>query len=139
MPLWLLGLLVAGGISLIVYLVHASGGSRNAAFSGEAAALSRWAEDFPGPLPKTVVLSADCETAVLDFDGFTGLVTAVGDCFLTRQLHPADIKFARADGALLELCLRDFTFSGGRWRFASAEEAQRAAGWLSAQGGKMHA
>jgi hypothetical protein len=130
MPLWLLGLLVAGGISLIVYLVHAGGGSVDAVLANENAARDRWAEDFPDLPPVELVLSQDGTAAVLRMTQGVGLIAAVGDCFITRALQPADIAMARADGAVINLRLHDFTYSGGSWRFESELAAKRVVEWL---------
>lgn len=139
MPLWLLGLLVAGGISLIVYLVHAGGGSVGAILMDEDAVRARWAEDFPELPPEDLILSQDRTVAFLRTSQGTGLVAALGDCFLTRALQSSDIAMARTEGLTLNLRLHDFTYSGGSWRFESESAAEQAAEWLQQNGEKSHA
>lgn len=132
MALWLLGLLVAGGISLIVYIVHAGGGSRPAVLADEGSVLGRWTDDFPEDLPLAIVMSADHKAAILQLKRSTGLIVSVGDRFLTRTLVPADVNQVTVDGSTLELQLNDFTYRGGRWQFETTEQANRAAAWLTA-------
>lgn len=139
MPLWLLGLLVAGGISLIVWLVHAGGGSKRAELADEAAALARWAEDFPEDVPQAVLMSRDSSTALLRLNHGTGLVTAIGDSFLTRQIYPTDIAGFVSQGSVFELRLTDFTYSGGSWTMQSEADAVLAADWLKISGASKHA
>ena len=124
MQLWQLGLLVGFGVSLIVYLVHLSGGSRKAVLGSGRAAMNRFTEDFPAITPEKAVLTKSGNAAFLTLPGGSiGLVHAVGDGFLTRILEKSLIESVKAEADGLSLRLADFTFPGARYVFADAEAA----------------
>lgn len=119
MQLWQLGLLVVGGICLIVYLVHASGGSRKAILTNEQAAIDRFAEDYPEMIPANVYLTNGGTAAFLDLQNRSvGLVQSFGDCFLTRVITSADVPKISANENRLKLEFADFTFKQGTYDFA---------------------
>lgn len=124
MELWQLGALVGFGVSLIVLLVHLSGGSRKAVLDSDAAVASRFANDFPllkaGQIIRTKTGNAGF---LLCSDGTTGLVHAVGDTYLTRHLTKAHVKSSSCSGENLYLRLDDFTFPAAAYRFADAGQA----------------
>jgi hypothetical protein len=125
MQLWQLGLLVVGGVSLIVYLVHAAGGSRTAMLANTSAAIARFAEDYPDEVPSSVHLTKDNSAAFLALPEKTvGLIHPVGDCFLTRIITADDVKNISASAENLTLKIADFSFTGGAYKFASEAERQ---------------
>lgn len=126
MSLPLLVAIVALGIALSVAAVHFTGGSKTATLGGADQALSRSAEDFPDEIAAVVRLTADARTAFLDIGrGRIGIVHSIGDCFLTRIVTPQGVAVLNAgDGNMVSLRLADFTWKGGRFRFASATDAQ---------------
>lgn len=126
MSLPVLVAIVAFGIALSVAAVHFTGGSKTATLAGPDQALHRFAEDYPDETAATVRLTADAKTAFLDLGrGRIGIVHSIGDCFLTRIVTPADTKVSGAGEAHTVLVrLTDFTWKGGRFRFASAADAQ---------------
>jgi hypothetical protein len=126
MSLPVLVAIVVLGIALSVAAVHFTGGSKTATLAGSDQALRRFAEDYPDETAATVRLTADAKTAFLDLGrGRIGIVHSIGDCFLTRIVTPADTKVSGADEAHTILVrLTDFTWKGGRFRFASAADAQ---------------
>ncbi len=136
MQLWQLGLLVGGGISLIVYLVHAAGGSRKSVLANEQAARDRFLEDYPDLTPMDVHLTRDGDAAFLALpDRSVGLVQAIGDCFLTRVLTGNDLSENSAQGVTLRLRIADITFKGGTYEFANENELQSVTKLLSNSGG----
>jgi hypothetical protein len=126
MSLPLLVAIVALGIALSVAAVHFTGGSKTATLTGADQAMSRFAEDFPDEIATLVRLTADTKTAFLDIGrGRIGIVHSIGDCFLTRIVTPQDVAVLNAeDGHTVLFRLADFTWKGGRFRFASAADAQ---------------
>ncbi|UVK45743.1 hypothetical protein BPNPMPFG_001306 [Mesorhizobium sp. AR07] len=126
MSLPLLVAIVALGIALSVASVHLTGGSKTATLTGTDQAISRFAEDFPDEIATMVRLTADARTAFLDIErGRVGIVHSIGDCFLTRIVISRDIMALAGDDAnTVSFRLADFTWKGGRFRFASAADAQ---------------
>ncbi|AZO42997.1 MULTISPECIES: hypothetical protein [Mesorhizobium] len=126
MSLPVLVAIVALGIALSVAAVHFTGGSKTATLAGTDQALSRFAEDFPDEVATVVRLTADARTAFLDIGrGRIGIVHSIGDCFLTRIVTPQDVAVLNAgDVNTVSFRLADFTWKGGRFRFASAADAQ---------------
>ncbi|MVA97580.1 hypothetical protein GN330_10015 [Nitratireductor sp. CAU 1489] len=132
MSLTVLVAIVVIGIMAVVVAVHMTGGTREAELTSEAEARRRFAEDFPNETIVEVVVTKPPTAAFLLLESTrTGIVQAVGMHFLTRIVRPADLTVVDADGAALCLRTRDFTWSGGRFVFAGAPEAQRIAQRLS--------
>lgn len=125
MQLWQLGLLVVGGVSLIVYLVHAAGGSRKAMLADANAAIARFAEDYPDEVPSSVHLTKGNSAAFLALpDKTVGLIHPVGDCFLTRILTAQDVASLKSNAEHLTLKIADFSLTGGTYEFASESARQ---------------
>ena len=126
MSLPVLVAIVAFGIALSVAAVHFTGGSKTATLAGSDQALRRFAEDYPDETAATVRLTADAKTAFLDLGrGRIGIVHSIGDCFLTRIVTAADVSVSSSDETNTILVrLTDFTWRGGRFRFANAGDAQ---------------
>lgn len=125
MSLPILVAIVTFGIALSVAAVHFTGGSKTATLADADQAMSRFAEDFPDETATVVRLTADARTAFLDVGrGRIGIVHGIGDCFLTRIVTPRDVGVLTAeDGNTVSFRLADFTWKGGRFRFASAADA----------------
>lgn len=132
MSLTLLVVMVVAGVGGVVLAVHLSGGSVAARLADEEAALARFFIDYPDAGVRAVRLTRDGKTAFLALaDGRVGIVQAVGDKFLTRVIAGPDLAGAPvAEGATLELRLRDFTWPGGTFVFAGEREARAAAAML---------
>jgi len=126
MSLPVLVAIVVLGIALSVAAVHFTGGSRTATLANPDQALHRFTEDFPDEVATTVRLTADDRTAFLDIgQGRIGIVHCIGDCFLTRIVTAADVVVSNSDEAnTIRMRLTDFTWKGGRFRFANAGDAQ---------------
>ena len=126
MSLPVLVAIVVLGIALSVAAVHFTGGSKTATLTDVDQALRRFAEDFPDEAVQAIRLTADAKTAFLDLGrGRIGIVHSVGDCFLTRIVTADDTKVSSSDeGSTILMRLTDFTWKGGRFRFASATDAQ---------------
>ena len=129
MSLPVLVVLVVVGIAAIVLAVHLTGGTRNATLADEAAARQRFALDYPRENPAAIRLTKAREAAFLELDrSRTGIVESFGGHFLTRIVTPADVERAdRPSPDELTVVFRDFTWRGGRFAFASAEDAGRIA------------
>jgi len=111
MSLALLGFLAVLGVSLVVALVHFSGGSRDAEFHDNDAVRMRFGIDYPDFKAASVVISSDHKTALLldDTGNETGLVMAMGIHSLTRLLDAASIKSLVRKAKVIEIVLNDMT------------------------------
>ena len=80
----------------------------------------------PGLETQQIHLTADAKTAFLELGrGRIGIVHSIGDCFLTRIVTAADVSVSNSDETNTFLVrLTDFTWKGGRFRFANAGDAQ---------------
>lgn len=124
MSLTLLVVMVVVGIGAIVIAVHLTGGTRTATLDDAEAAKSRLAADFADIAVGGVWLTADRHAAILALaDGRAGIVSALGDRFLTRIVGSGDAE-AVADGPTVSLGIGDFTWRGGPFTFASERDAQ---------------
>ncbi|MEO5756222.1 MAG: hypothetical protein ABIQ51_05115 [Mesorhizobium sp.] len=125
MSLPVLVAIVVFGIALSVAAVHFTGGSRTAKLANAEQARGRFADDFPDETVTSVLLTLDGRTAFLDLgQARTGIVSAVGDCFLTRIVEPSDITALSVEAATISFRLADFTWKGGRFIFADASDAK---------------
>ena len=132
MELWQLGALVGFGVTLIVFLVHLSGGSRKAVLASDDAAAKRYLDDFPASRIRSVVRTKSAGDGFLILqDGTVGLVHAVGDAFLTRHLTSGAVKSATSSGPRLTVRFADFTFPSATFEFADAALAASFAKRLS--------
>ena len=136
MSLPVLVALVAVGITLMVFAVHWTGGSRLAVIADEAQAQARFADDHPDDRVEAVHITADrADAFLLLADGRVGIVHRVGDMFLTRTVSAADGLHPEVKGASLGLAFDDFTWRGGTFVFRSESEARGIAQMLSAADG----
>lgn len=126
MSLTLLVVMVVAGIAAIVVAVHLTGGTRTATLDGAEAARRRFAEDFADLGVRDVWLTEDRTVAFLALDdGRAGVVSALGDRFLTRIIGRGDLAGRpQRDGRAVCLRIDDFTWHGGSFIFASEEEAE---------------
>lgn len=138
MSLPLLVAMVVVGIAAIVVAVHLTGGTRRAVLADEEAARARFAVDYPRERVGDVVLSNVRETAFLGLEGGrTGIVQSLGGHFLTRIVRPGEVaRLEQPSETTLRLRLRDITWPGGSFDFASAAEARRIAGRFAGEGAR---
>ena len=136
MSLPLLVVMVVVGIAAIVAAVHWTGGSRKAKLADAIEAQARFGADFPAEEVHHIVVTADQETAFLVLaGGRTGVVQAHGRAFLTRIVSPRDVaSIARPEERTISVSLRDFTWRGGRFAFATAAAAELIAERLAPRG-----
>lgn len=126
MSLVVLAAFVVAGIGLVVAAVHLTGGSAVIGLDDDAAAVARFAQDFPEQHIGAVCRTRDGRTAFLRLDsGRVGIVQAVGGKFLTRIVSAAGVNGApRARGAQVTIRFRDFTWPGGSFIFEHDEDAR---------------
>jgi hypothetical protein len=131
MSLPVLIVLVAVGISLVVAAVHFTGGSKVAVIDDESHARRIFSLDFPDETPTEVMITADRHSAFLSLSGRrVGMVQSFGDGFFTRIATARDIAAIALRGQALSIRFRDFTWTGGFFRFAEDGPAARVAAIL---------
>jgi hypothetical protein len=133
MSLTVLVVMVVVGIAAIVIAVHLTGGTVTARLDSADAAWRRFADDFDVGI-RDVWLTEERHAAFLALeDGRAGIVSALGDRFLTRIVLPGDPAMqVDLDGRTVKLRIDDFTWHGGPFTFASEQQAEAVAGLLGA-------
>ncbi len=128
MSLHVLVAIVAVGIALAVAAVHFTGGSRQARISSGDEALQRFLLDFPSEKAESVRLASDGKAAFISLYGSgTGIVSVIGDKFLTRIVSARDVKSLTVAGNTVSIRFRDFTWPGGDFVFAEPSAAREVA------------
>lgn len=119
MSLTVLVIVVFCGISLVVAVVHMSGGSVRATIESEPAAIRRLADDYEEESVRDVHITRDRHSAILLLDsGMIGIVHSVGDMLLTRCLWPSEIgRIDRPAETQIVLGLKDISWPGGTFEF----------------------
>jgi hypothetical protein len=133
MSLPVLVAMVVVGIAAIVLAVHLTGGTRDATLDDADAARDRFALDFPRERVVRVILTPSGHAAFLDLEGGrAGIVQSLGGHFLTRIVTPADIlRIGTPEPGRLEIATTDFSWRGGGFSFASADDARAVAARLA--------
>ena len=137
MSLTLLVIMVVVGITAIVVAVHMTGGTVTAALETAAAAKRRFADDFADVIVTDIWLTKERNAAFLALeDGRTGIVSALGDRFLTRIVDASDpATRVELDGAMVRISINDFTWRGGPFTFSDEADARAVAHRLGAEAG----
>ena len=91
MPLYILLVLVVGGIALIALLLHVLGKSRRTRLS-ESSARAAWTRHFPDEVARDVTLSQDRHAALIETQDGPGLLWAFGADTVARHLRDFDLK-----------------------------------------------
>jgi hypothetical protein len=136
LPLPVLVAVVAGGIALVVLLVHLTGGSRMAVIEGEEQARDRFAVDYPEAETTRCILSADCRDAVLQLaDGHVGLVHAIGSNYLTRLVTCGEMAahVGEAETGVVDLLTHDLTWPRAQMTFEDNKTAREVAGLFASE------
>ena len=105
MPLSVLLPLVISGIIGIAVMLHVLGLSRAARLSDAAGARAAWLREFPDHAPTRVILSHDHHAALIETEGGSGVVWAMGADTTARALSGARIH---RTGTGLRIDLPDF-------------------------------
>jgi len=100
-----------GGVALMVALCALLFGLRGARITAAQSAQVYLAQVLPVFRARSMVLSADKKTALVenDVDGTIHLVVALGDTFVARKISKTMLRKVACDGTDLRLRLADFT------------------------------
>ncbi len=117
--------LIVGGLVLIDVLLRFGGNRTAAQLASEADAIKQFRREYPdidGSDLGNVVLTADRRAAFVSIaSGVTGFVYGLGDRFIVRQLHAADIAELLPENEMaLKIRFNDVTLRPMRFEFADA-------------------
>lgn len=134
MSLPILVALVVVGITAAVLAVHLTGGSKRSTIVDADHAATLFLTDFPNERPGPALLTIDNQSAFLDLPGARlGIVQSFGDGYFTRIVTAGDIASVRVqDPAIMTVRFRDFTWTGGHFRFGERAVAEALAASLGA-------
>jgi hypothetical protein len=126
MSLPILVALVTVGIALAVLSVHLTGGSKRSSIADADHAARLLLADFPNERPGPALLTVDGQSAFMDLPGGrTGIVQSFGDGYFTRIVTAGDVASVRVqDPAVITIRFRDFTWTGGHFRFGERAVAE---------------
>lgn len=132
MSLPILVAIVAIGITLTVLAVHFTGGSKVATIADANHAAQLFLADYPNEHAGPALLTSDKQSAFIVMPGERiGIVQAFGDGYFTRIVTAGDVASVRVqDPAVLTVRFRDFTWTGGHFRFAERAVAESIAASL---------
>lgn len=132
MSLPILVAIVVIGISLSVAAVHFTGGTRTARLASEAEARAAFARDYPDIVAGAVRLAGDGTGALLVLgDGRIGVLSAIGDRFLTRIVAPGSAALT-ANGRVVALRVADISWPGRMFELTDAAAASAIAAAFAA-------
>lgn len=100
-----------GGVLAVIALTWAVGWGRAVKIASLEEAVARFSADFPSAEIKGGAVAKNGGSAILDLGKGVGLVTVLGDEFVTRKLRPVDIKAVKRDGGNLMLEMKDSTLA----------------------------
>ncbi len=126
MPLEILGPLVVCGIAVMVAVVHLSGVSKTAKLRNFRTFSQAFLAKNPDSVVEKCMISTDGSAgfAILA-GGNAGLVEAMGDRFLIRQLSKGDVSSVIKPSQLeLDVTYPDFTHNRRRYEFGDIETLQ---------------
>lgn len=136
MSLPILVALVTVGIALTVAAVHFTGGSKTATVVDVEHARQLFFADFPDERPAATHVTADRKSAFLALSGDrTGIVQSFGDGFFTRIVSRGDVaQITVREPGIVSIRFRDFTWTGGHFRFTDMAVARTIAAELEPAG-----
>lgn len=132
MSLPILVALVVVGITAAVLAVHLTGGSKLSVIEDADHAARLFLADFPNERLGPALLTTERQSAFMDLSGGRiGIVQAFGDGYFTRIVTAGDVASVRVqDPAVMTVRFRDFTWTGGHFRFAERAVAEALAASL---------
>lgn len=120
------------GITAAVLAVHLTGGSKLSVIEDADHAARLFLADFPNEKPGPALLTTERQSAFMDLAGERiGIVQAFGDGYFTRIVTAGDVASVQVrDPAVVTVRFRDFTWTGGHFRFGERAVAESLAAAL---------
>lgn len=132
MSLGALIVLVAFAVSLLIGVVHYTGGSRAKGRPDHGEVILEFARAYPGEAIRSVTMTKDGNASFLRLaDGRTGFIQSMGRHQVARLILAGDVSVQPVeDQPGLRIEFHESTLKGGDYVFATAEEAAEVSLWL---------
>ena len=132
MSLGALIVLVAFAVTLLIGVVHYTGGSRGRSGRDHGEVILEFARAYPGEAIRSVTMTKDGNASFLRLaDGKTGFIQTMGRHQVARLILPGDVSVQPVeDQPGLRIEFHESTLKGGDYIFASAEDAAEVSLWL---------
>lgn len=132
MSLGALVVLVAFAVTLLIGVVHYTGGSRGKSGRDHGEVILEFARAYPGEAIRSVTITKDGNASFLRLaDGKTGFIQSMGRHQVARLILPGDVSVQPVeDQPGLHIEFHESTLKGGDYVFASAEDAAEVSLWL---------
>jgi hypothetical protein len=132
MSLGALVVVVAFAVTLLIGVVHYTGGSRGKSGRDHGEVILEFARAYPGEAIRSVTMTKDGNASFLRLaDGKTGFIQTMGRHQVARLILPGDVSVQPVeDQPGLHIQFHESTLKGGDYVFDSAEDAAEVSLWL---------
>lgn len=132
MSLGALIVVVAFAVTLLIGVVHYTGGSRTKGGRDHGEVILEFARAYPGEAIRSVTMTKDGNASFLRLaDGKTGFIQSMGRHQVARLIMPGDVSVQPVEEQPgLHIEFHESTLKGGDYIFASAEDAAEVSLWL---------
>lgn len=132
MSLGALIVVVVFSVTLVIGLVHYTGGSRRIKEHDHGEVILEFARAYPGEAIRSVTITKDGNASFLRLaDGKTGFLQTMGRHDVARLILPGDVSVrALEDRPGLQIEFHESTLKGGDYVFNSTEDAAEVSLWL---------
>ncbi|PHR25005.1 MAG: hypothetical protein COA37_04520 [Hoeflea sp.] len=132
MSLGALIVVVAFAVTLLIGVVHYTGGSRTKGGRDHGEVILEFARAYPGEAIRSVTMTKDGNASFLRLaDGKTGFIQSMGRHQVARLILPGDVSVQPVEEQPgLHIEFHESTLKGGDYIFASAEDAAEVSLWL---------
>lgn len=132
MSLGALIVVVAFAVTLLIGVVHYTGGSRGRSGRDHGEVILEFARAYPGEAIRSVTMTKDGNASFLRLaDGKTGFIQTMGRHQVARLILPGDVGVQPLeDRPGLRIEFHESTLKGGDYVFNSAEDAAEVSLWL---------
>ncbi len=132
MSLGALVVVVAFAVTLLIGVVHYTGGSRGKSGRDHGEVILEFARAYPGEAIRSVTMTKDGNASFLRLaDGKTGFLQTMGRHQVARLILPGDVSVQPIeDQPGLHIAFHESTLKGGDYVFSSTEDAAEVSLWL---------
>jgi len=132
MSLGALIVVVAFAVTLVIGVVHYTGGSRTKNGRDHGEVILEFARAYPGEAIRSVTITKDGNASFLRLaDGKTGFIQNMGRHNVARLILPGDVGVQPIeDEPGLRIEFHESTLKGGDYVFGSTEDAAEVSLWL---------